>query len=89
MCFLTWGPHDNNGATLFSGVRKIDLLNCPNTLQWDHLTRQNLNEIRLSAALMDGTLYISLLVAVESSAQYSPQFPSVKIVLESLQQESM
>ena len=53
MCFLTWGPHDNNGATLFIGVRKIGLLNCPNTLQRDHLTGQNLNEIRISVALMD------------------------------------
>ena len=53
MCFLTWGPHDNNGATLFSGVRKIGLLNCPNTLEQDHLMEQNLNEISLSATLMD------------------------------------
>ena len=42
-------PHDS-GPTFFSGRIKIARLNCPNTLERDHLTRQNLNEISILVA---------------------------------------
>ena len=54
--FLTCSS-DDNGSTFFSGRTKIGLLNCPNTLQQDHLMEQNLNEISLSAKLMDWSLH--------------------------------
>ena len=41
--------HDS-GPTFFSGRIKIAHLNCPNTLERDHLTRQNLNEISILVA---------------------------------------
>ena len=41
--------HDS-GPTFFSGRIKIARLNCPNTLERDHLTRQNLNEISILVA---------------------------------------
>ena len=66
--FLTCSS-DDNGSTFFFGQLKIGLLNCPNTLEQDHLMEQNLNEISLSAKLMDCAVHQQHAL-LEISAQY-------------------